>query len=296
VSLRFHRSVLYVPASNSKAMEKARRLPCDTIILDLEDGVAPESKAVARDNAAAAVRSGGFGDRYLVVRVNSRDTEWGTADMAALATSPVDAILFPKVDSAADVLAYEAELGSSCQAASWVMIETAKSILALGEIAASSAKSRLACVVMGTNDLAKELGARPDSLRQPFLGMMAMTVVAARAHALSVLDGVFNDLDDAAGFAAQCQQAKVFGFDGKTLIHPRQVEPCNAVFTPDDAAIAWALRVVAAFADPQNAARGAIRVDGSMVERLHVSQAHQTLAVARAAGLAVPPGLTTPVP
>jgi citrate lyase subunit beta/citryl-CoA lyase len=164
------------------------------------------------------------------------------------------------------------------------MIETAKSILALSEIAMASSRSRLACLVMGTNDLAMELGAKLDTLRQPFLGFLGMAVLTARAHSLAILDGVFNDIDDAAGFDYQCRQAVAFGFDGKTLIHPRQIPSCNAAFTPDAAAVAWARRIVSAFEEPHNADKGAIRVEGKMVERLHLVRAHQTLAVARAAG------------
>jgi citrate lyase subunit beta/citryl-CoA lyase len=277
VLIRPRRSALYLPASNARALEKARTLSCDVVILDLEDAVAPEAKLVAREQAAAAVGAGGFGAREVVVRVNSRDTEWGAPDLRAIAATAPDAILLPKINSASDISAYEALLGAGCNVALWAMIETAKSIVCLNEIAAAVATTRLACLVLGTNDLAKELGAHPDVQRAPFLGLLGLSVVAARAHGLAVLDGVYNQLDDMPGFEAQCRQGRDFGFDGKTLIHPRQIEPCNAVFTPDGAAIAWAQRIVSAFQDPANAGKGALRIDGSMVERLHLEQAQRTL-------------------
>jgi len=280
MSFRPRRSALYLPASNAKALEKARTLPCDVVILDLEDSVAPEAKAAAREAAIAAAREGGFGARELVVRVNGLDSEWGRDDLAALAGSAFDAILVPKVSSAEDIRGYERHLGGAA-ARLWAMIETARAMGRLDEIAATAGEGRLACFVMGTNDLAKEMRARLDTARSPFLGMLALSVAAARAYGLSILDGVYNAFDDDAGLESQCRQAVEYGFDGKTLIHPRQIEICNAAFTPDAEAVAWARRILAAFEEPGNQGKGAIRVDGRMVERLHLEEARRTLAMAQ---------------
>ncbi|SNS83333.1 citrate lyase subunit beta / citryl-CoA lyase [Sphingomonas laterariae] len=277
MTIRPRRSALYMPASNAKAIDKARTLDCDVVILDLEDAVAPEMKAEARAAAVAAVAAGGFGRRELVIRTNGLDTPWGADDLAAAAAARPDAILVPKVNDGADVATYANATGA---VPLWVMIETTRSVFRLDEIGAALAKARGGAFVLGTNDLAKEMGARPGTLRAPFQGMLAMAVAAARAHGLVPLDGVFNGLDDEAGLAEQCAQGLEFGFDGKTLIHPRQIGPCNAAFTPDAAAIAWARAIVAAFAEPDNAQKGAIRVDGKMVERLHLAQAERDLAVA----------------
>jgi len=276
---RRRRSALYLPASNLRAIDKARTLACDVVILDLEDAVAPEMKALARDQAVTAVREGGFGARELVVRVNSLDTEWGAEDLTALALVKPEAILVPKIDDAAAIARYAEALGGS-QSSLWAMIETTLSVFRLEEIAATGRSGPLAALVMGTNDLAKEMGAQPDVLRAPFLGILGLAVAAARAHGLSILDGVFNDLEDAAGLGAQLHQAVAFGFDGKTLIHPGQIAACNAAFTPDALAVSWAERIVAAFDQPDNSGKGAIRLDGRMVERLHLHQARRTLSAA----------------
>jgi citrate lyase subunit beta/citryl-CoA lyase len=277
---RRRRSALYVPASNARAIDKARALPCDVVILDLEDAVAPEAKRQAREQAVAAVRAGGFGDRELVVRINALGTPWGADDLEALADAAPPAILVPKVARRDDLRAYERRLGAGTGIALWAMIETAASIFRVEEIASAAADGALAALVVGTNDLAKEAGFRPGIDRQPLLGALGLVVLAARAHGLAVLDGVFNALDDRDGLLAQCAQGVAFGFDGKTLIHPGQVEPCNAAFTPDAAAIEAAQRIVAAFEEPGNAGLGALRVDGQMVERLHLVQALRTLAMA----------------
>ncbi len=274
------RSALYVPASNARAVEKSRTLPCDVVILDLEDAVAPEQKADARDRAVATVRAGGFGARELVVRVNGLDTPWGADDLAALTPVAPAAILVPKVSAAADLQPYSQALETRTGTALWAMIETARSIFRLDEIAATAMNGRLACFVVGTNDLIKETGFQSGPERLPLLGALGLIVLAARAHGLAVLDGVFNAIDDAAGFARQSAQGREFGFDGKTLIHPGQIAACNAAFTPDAAAVAAARRIVEAFAAPENAGRGAIRVEGQMVERLHLVQAQRTLALA----------------
>ena len=273
------RSALYLPASNARAIEKARSLACDVVILDLEDAVAPDMKAMARDQALAAVREGGFGPRELVVRVNALDSEWGADDCRALAQAKPDAILVPKVDDAQAIGRYAAALGGG-ETPIWAMIETPLAIFRLEQIAATGASGALAALVMGTNDLAKEMGAQPDLLRTPFQGMLGLAVAAARAYGLSILDGVFNDLEDGAGLEAQLHQAVTFGFDGKTLIHPGQIDACNRIFTPDAAAVAWAQRIVAEFDASENAGKGAIRVEGRMVERLHLHQARRTIAAA----------------
>jgi len=273
MTTRPRRSALYLPASNAKAIAKARTLPCDVVILDLEDAVAPDAKALARAQAVAAVAEGGFGSRELVVRVNGLDSEWGTDDLSALQSVRPDAVLVPKVSSRVDVAAYAGLLGESSTL--WAMIETAASLFRLDDIAASE---RLSCLVMGTNDLAKETGAQPGPDRLPFVGALGLAVAAARAHDIAILDGVYNNIDDDTGFTRQARQAVEFGFDGKTLIHPRQIELCNAAFSPDAEAVAWAERIIAVFAEPQNADKGAIRVDGRMVERLHLHHAHGVLA------------------
>ena len=272
---RPRRSALYLPASNAKAIAKARTLPCDVVILDLEDAVAPDAKAAAREQAAAAVAEGGFGHRELIVRVNALDTDWGEADLAALRACRPDAILVPKIARGSDVDAYAGMIAA--ETAVWAMVETAASLFRLDEIAGAG---RLAALVMGTNDLAKETGAQPGPDRLPFVGALGLAVAAARAHHIAILDGVYNDIDDDAGFTVQARQAVEFGFDGKTLIHPRQIELCNTAFRPDAAAVAWARQIIAAFELPENAAKGAIRVGGRMVERLHLHQANRVLAAA----------------
>lgn len=274
---RPRRSALYLPASNARAIDKARTLACDVVILDLEDAVAPEAKAVARDQAVAALRDGGFGHRELVVRVNALSTPWGEADLAAFADASSVAVLAPKIAAAADVGAYAERLPAG--APLWLMIETARSVLRLEEIAAAPG---VAALVIGTNDLAKAMGAQLDGERAPFVGLLALAVAAARAASVAVLDGVYNDLDDVAGFARQCDQGAAFGFDGKTLIHPGQIAACNAAFSPTPEEIAWAGKVERAFAAPEAAGQGVLRVEGRMVERLHLDQALDLLAKARA--------------
>ena len=273
---RPRRSVLYMPATNAKAIAKARALPCDVVILDLEDAVAPDAKAAGREAALAAVREGGFGGRELVVRVNAIDGPWGMDDCRALAMVKPDAVLVPKVDDARGVGAYRDALGDL---PIWVMVETMRAVLGIGELAGAE---RLAALVVGTNDLAKEMRARPGPDRAPFQGFLANTVAAARANGLAAIDGVYNAIDDVDGFAAECAQGLAFGFDGKTLIHPSQITTCNSVFSPTADEIAWAQTVVAAFDAPEAADKGVIRIEGKMVERLHLDQARQVLAIAAA--------------
>lgn len=277
---RPRRSALYMPASNARAIEKARSLPCDVVIFDLEDAVAPEAKAEARANAIEAVRTGGFGARELVIRVNALGTPWGEADLAAAALSGADAILAPKVGDAEAVRAYHQALaGAPAATGFWAMIETTRAIFRLDAIAEAMA-ARPGAFVLGTNDLAKEMGARLTVERTPFLGMMALAVAAAKGHGLAILDGVYNAFDDEAGLARQCDEAKSYGFDGKTLIHPRQIDVANRRFSPSEDEIVWAEAAIAAFGLPENAGKGAVRIGGEMVERLHLDQARSILSMA----------------
>ncbi len=269
---RPRRAALYLPASNPRAIAKARTLAADVVILDLEDAVAPEQKADARAAAVAAIREGGFGARELVVRANALDTEWGADDLASLAAAKPDAILAPKISTAADVATYVDRAGG---VPVWAMVETAGAVLRLDAIAAVPG---LAALVMGTNDLAKALRMRPGADRLPMHGFLAATVAAARLHGRIALDGVWNAIDDAEGLAAECAQAVRFGFDGKTLIHPGQIDACLAAFRPSADEIAAAEAIVAAFAQPEAAGKGAIRHAGGMVERLHLAEAEALLA------------------
>lgn len=278
---RPRRSALYLPASNAKALAKVRTLPVDTVILDLEDSVAPDGKVEARAMAVAAVGEGGFGRRELVVRANGLNTPWGTEDLAAIAAAGPDAVLVPKIDGVADIRAYDAALADApAQTRLWVMIETCAVLPRLHDVAACAADSRLAGFVLGTNDLAKEMRAQLLPGRVPFQPVLTMAVAAARAHGLVVLDGVCNEFRDLAAFTAEAEQGLLFGFDGKTLIHPDQIEPCNTVFSPSAAELDWAARVVAAFAAPEHAGKGVIKLDGKMVELLHLDQARRLLAIA----------------
>ena len=280
---RPRRSALYMPASNEKAIAKARTLPCDVVILDLEDAVAPEAKADARETAARAVREGGWGRREVVIRVNGLDTEWGEQDMVVATGAAPDAILVPKVNTARDVEEWDKRIiGAPDTTRMWAMIETCRSIFNVHDIAEQSSASRLECFVMGTNDLAKEMRARQTPGREPFLGALGLSVAAARAFGLTILDGVHNGLEDEAGLEAVCRQGADFGFDGKTLIHPKQVDICNRVFSPSEDEVSWARAVITAFNQPENRGKGAIRVDGKMAERLHLAQAERTVAVADA--------------
>ena len=280
---RPRRSALYMPASNAKAVDKAKSLPCDVVILDLEDAVAPEAKPAARDAAAAAVRAGGFGGREVVIRVNGLDTEWGEQDLVAAANAAPDAILVPKVNGPKDVQAYHKRIvGAPETTRLWAMIETGRALFALDAIAEVAATTRLDAFVLGTNDLAKEMRWRQTPGREPFAAALSMAVAAARTSGLTVLDGVYNGIEDDAGFEAVCEQGVDFGMDGKTLIHPRQIEICNRVFSPSAEEVAFARAVISAFAQPENHGKGVIRVEGRMAELLHLAQAERTVAVADA--------------
>ncbi len=275
---RPRRSALYLPASNPRAIAKARTLACDVVILDLEDAVAPEAKTAARDAAVAAVGEGGWGGRELVVRVNGLATAWGADDLAAVSAAGPDAVLAPKLAGPADVRAYDAALRrAAASVALWAMVETAAAVFALQLLAASAAGTRLAALVLGTNDLAEETGWRLAPGRAAFAPALAMTAAAARMGGLVALDGVFNGLEDGAGLAAECAQGEAFGFDGKTLIHPRQIEAANRAFSPSPEELARARATVAAFEAPAAAGAGALRMDGRMVERLHLDAARRLL-------------------
>jgi citrate lyase subunit beta/citryl-CoA lyase len=280
--IRPRRSVLYMPGSNARALEKARTLPADALILDLEDAVAPDAKETARAQVCEAVSARGFGRREVAIRINALTTIWGAADLAAAAKAQPDAILIPKVSSPADLALVEQHLTGTPGAsiALWAMMETPLAILNAGAIA--GADGRLGCLVMGTNDLVKEFHGSHTPDRQNLSAALGISVAAARAYGLSIIDGVYNDIADADGFLASCRQARAFGFDGKTLIHPSQLAPCNDVFAPAREEVEAARKIIAAFELPENRDKGAIALDGRMVERLHAEIARNTVALADA--------------
>ena len=282
---RPRRSVLYMPSSNERALEKAKALPVDALILDLEDAVAPDAKEQARENACAAVRSGDYGRRELTIRVNGIGTRWHEADLAAAAAAGPDAVVVPKVSSAAEVRQLVAALeaaGAPEHTKLWAMVETPVAMLHCEEIAAAS--ERLTVLVMGTNDLAKELHAEHVPGRAPLLTGLGLCLLAARATGTVILDGVFNDVKDAEGFAAECLQGRQMGFDGKTLIHPGQVETCNATFAPSEAQVEEARGILAAW--EEGAGAGVVTYNGRMIENLHVETAQRVLSTHEAiAGL-----------
>lgn len=271
-----------MPGSNARALEKAKTLAADALILDLEDAVAPDAKDAARDQVAAAVRAG-FGKREVIVRINTLDSEWGDKDLLIVAAAKPDAILLPKVNSARDVHRVEHRLAHVAEAegiAIWAMIETAEAIFDLKGIA--GAGGRLAALVVGTNDIIKEMGGQHLKDRSNLAAALTMTVLAARAHGLAAIDGVHNDIADADGFAFACKQGRAFGFDGKTVIHPSQIGPCNEAFAPTPEELEAAKKLIAAFDLSENKDKGAIKLDGRMVERLHAEAAKKTVALAEA--------------
>ncbi len=272
-----YRSVLYLPASNERALAKARSLAADAVIFDLEDAVAPDQKVAARDTLSAALADGGFGARRRIVRINDADTEWYAGDVAAAATMACDAVLLPKV-STPDHLQTLADALPGV--ALWAMIETAEGVLRSAEIA--RAHPRLEGFVLGTNDLAKEIGCRPRADRLPMMTALQTALMAARMAGLVAVDGVYNAFRDEEGLRAECEQGRDLGFDGKTLIHPAQLDIANAVFSPSDEDVALAERQIAAFDEVSAAGKGVAVVDGRIVENLHVEQARATLAKARA--------------
>lgn len=278
---RPRRSALFLPASNAKALAKARTLPADVVILDLEDAVAPEAKDEARAAAVSAAREGGFGHRELAIRANALGTSWGAADLAAIAQSGADAVLVPKISTPDDILACEAALAAAPPTLQlWAMIETCAAVGRLFDLAALAATTRLSLWVIGTNDLAKEMRAQLTPQRTAFLPILTQAVCAARANGVTLLDGVCNEFRDLAQVRTEAEQGLLLGFDGKSVIHPDQIAPCNAVFTPPAAALAWAEAVITAFALPENADKGAIKVDGRMAELLHLEQAQRMVSVA----------------
>lgn len=278
VQFRPRRSVLYMPASNARALEKARTLPCDALILDLEDAVAPDAKPEAREAACAAATSGAYGRREVAIRVNAIGTQWHDADLAAAAQAAPDAIVVPKVDSAEQVRALVAAMdaaGAPESTALWAMLETPIAMLRAHEIA--SASDRLTVLVMGSNDLVKELHAEHVPGREPLLTGFGLALLAARAAGKVVLDGVYNDVKNTEGFLAECEQGRRMGFDGKTLIHPGQVAVANETFAPSDAAVADARGVLDAWEAGRG--NGVVTYNGRMIENLHVDTARRTLAV-----------------
>ena len=280
-SIRPRRSVLYMPGSNARAIEKARTLPADSLILDLEDAVAPDAKDLARRQVSEAVTARGFGKREVIVRINALSTPWGEEDLVAAAAAAPDAILIPKVSSPGDLGIIEGKLGgASKDIAVWAMIETPQAILSIVPIA--NAGGRLSTFVMGTNDLIKEVRGQHTRDRANLAAALGLSVLAARASDLAVIDGVYNDIQDSDGFNVSCQQGKSFGFDGKTLIHPSQIEACNRIFAPSPEEVISARELIAAFELPENRGKGAIKLDGRMVELLHAEIARRTVALADA--------------
>lgn len=283
---RPRRSCLYMPGANARALEKAKGLVTDSIIFDLEDAVAPEAKVDARDAVCAAVKAGGYGNRELVIRINGTDTEWGQDDLKAAVEAGPDAILAPKVIDGGDIDRLNdamSRAGAPKDMGLWVMIEMPKAIFNITDIAEAVGRTRLTTFVMGTNDLAKEFRAVNDPpARTAFQTALSMSVMTARAYDLVAIDGVFNDIKDTQGLTSECEQGRILGFDGKTLIHPAQLETANRVFAPSAADVEHAHAVIAAFADPGNAGKGVIKVNGKMTELLHMEEARRVVDVAAA--------------
>ena len=287
MSVRPRRSVLYMPGSNARAIEKARTLAVDGVILDLEDAVAPDAKMQARKQVVEAVRAGGFGAREVFIRVNGIDTPWHAEDMDAATHAAPDAILVPKIGSVEQLERVGQRLLDmkiDLKVRIWAMIETPEAIFNINALAAEAhdSESRLAGFVIGTNDLAKETRARIVPGRAPMLPWLAQCILAAHAHRIEILDGVYNDIGDAEGFAQECAQGRDMGFDGKTIIHPSQIEACNAAFSPSADEVAEARKTIAAFDRPENKDKGVVQIDRRMVERMHADMARRTVAIAEA--------------
>ena len=278
--IRPRRSVLYMPGSNRRAMEKARELPADVLILDLEDAVTPDAKVSARQEAVEAVERGGYGLREVVIRINGLDTQWHADDLTAAAASNAHAVLLPKVEGGRQVQTVAAALPERMDL--WCMMETPLAILHAEEIAASSSKTK--CLVMGTSDLATDLNALHTSHREPLAASLSLCLLAARSYGLAALDGVYLDLKDDAGFEAACIQGRHFGFDGKTLIHPRQVATANQIFAPSNDEITEANIIVSAFEQARSEGKGVVVVNGKLVENLHVAAARRLLALSDTIG------------
>jgi len=287
VTIRPRRSVLYMPGSKERALEKGKSLPTDAIIFDLEDAVAPDMKDMARDQVASAVQAGGYGQRELIIRVNGLDTPWFKEDLKAAAGAKPNAILIPKVSSGEDIRAVRDQLKALDADPSidlWAMMETPLAMLKALDIAENGPSDihRLAVFIMGTNDLSKETGAAIKPGREAMLSWLSTCVAAGRAFGIDIVDGVYNDFKDEDGFKTECAQGNDLGMDGKTLIHPGQIGPCNEVFSPSVDAIEWAKKIIAAFELPENQGKGAITVDGKMVELLHAEMAKRTVAISEA--------------
>jgi citrate lyase subunit beta/citryl-CoA lyase len=286
MQIRPRRSVLYMPGSNARALEKAKSLPADGLILDLEDAVAPEAKAAARALVERSVAGRGYGNREVVIRINGLDTPWGAADVRAAAAASPDAILLPKANAGADIARARAALieAGAPNTPLWAMIETPLAILNLGDIVAAARQpaTRLACLVLGINDLVKEMRADLSGDRAPAQYWLQATLTAARAGGLDALDGVYNEIKDVEGFRAECLLSRRLGFDGKTLIHPDQIATANSAFAPQEAEIAAARRIIAAFERPENKGKGVIMADGRMLELMHTEIARRTLLIAAA--------------
>ena len=282
---RPRRSVLYMPGSNERALEKAKTIAADALIFDLEDAVAPDAKPLARDQVSAAVRNGGYGGREIVIRVNALETPWGTEDILAACEAEPDAILVPKVVHPGDVISV-AKILQGVHAPDkirlWAMMETPMAILNARTIAATAVyeENRLCCLVMGTNDLIKESRARALHDRFAVVPWLAMTLVAARAYRLDIIDGVYNEFRDEMGLREECERGRTLGMDGKTLIHPSQVSPCNQIFSPTEEEVEWSRKIIEAFRRPENKQKGVIVVEGRMVERLHLGMAERTVSIA----------------
>lgn len=282
MAIRPRRSVLYMPGSNAKVLEKAKTLACDAIIMDLEDAVAPEMKSDARDIIQNAISVGGYGAREIIIRTNGTQTEYFEADLKAAIAARPDAILIPKVSSRNEVIEINNQikaLNNGKEIDIWAMIETPRAIMNIFDICSASEGAPFKSLVMGTNDLAKETGAVLDTARAPFLYALSAAVNAAKCFEMAIIDGVYNEIQNTEGFEAQCNQGRAFGFDGKTLIHPSQIEVCNSVFAPKPEEVAYARALVDAFALPENSGKGVLKVEGKMAELLHRDMAIKTLAI-----------------
>jgi citrate lyase subunit beta/citryl-CoA lyase len=287
MTLRPRRSVLYMPGSNARALEKAKTLPADGVILDLEDSVAPDAKESARRQVCDTVKAGGFGSREVFIRTNSIDTPWFSDDLTAAARAAPDGIVVPKISSPGQLETIGQrllDLGANHKIKIWAMIESPLAVFNVLSIAACAkdSETRLVGFVLGTNDIAKDTRTRQVPGRWPMIGWLMNVIAAARIHGIDVLDSVYNNIGDAEGFVKECEQGRDMGFDGKTLIHPNQIEPCNKVFSPSDDEVAQARQWIAAFGLPENKSKGVVSIDGKMVERLHADMARRTVAVADA--------------
>jgi citrate lyase subunit beta/citryl-CoA lyase len=285
---KLKRSVLAMPGSNARALEKGKTLKADVLMFELEDGVAETAKAVAREQVVAAIKGGGYGHRQIVVRINARGSEWYRADIAALAAAPPDAIVVPKVNSREDILRVAADViaaGMPPRVRLWAMIETPRALFDVEKIAsaADDSASRLEVLILGPNDIAKSTRARLTKGRVGLLSWLSSAVLAARVHGVEIVDGIYNDFNDEAGLRAEAEQGRDLGMDGKMLIHPAQIAPVNEVFAPSEAEVESARKILEIFDLPENADKGVVQIDGQMVERLHLDVARRTLALVEAA-------------